>query len=266
MEKPSILIVAGDISATTDSLSAILGDEAHIVVANNAAKALKILNKNQINLVICDIEEPGSRLTNLQLCAHIKASLATCHLPVVLVNAEKIAGFKIGADACIEPPFLPAYLKAQIFSLLQNRLRIKAHFSYQLQNSTENIRSTPTNRGFSGRLQALIEEHLADPMLDIAFLAARLHMSRGSLYRKMKEISNISPAEIIEITRVKKAALLIRERLYKMNEIAVLTGYSSAAQFSKSFKRQFGLSPLQYGRQNSGCLPSNTKEMLENQS
>lgn len=253
MDKPSILIVTDDKPVSVRPLAKVFAARFNVLIAFNAKKALKILNEERISLVICDIIVPGADLDNLQFCALIKTADAFSHIPIILLFPRndlenKIAGLRNGADACIEKPFPPEYLEAKVCSLLQNIVKVKAHFSGRLPG-TLTTSFTPAGKRFSITLHSLIEEYLTDSLLDIRFLATRLHMSRGSLYRKIKEISDLSPTKIIEMTRLKRAVTLIQERQYKMNEIALMTGYSSAAQFSKSFKRRFGMAPMQYAKQ-----------------
>lgn len=105
---------------------------------------------------------------------------------------------------------------------------------------------TPTDSAFLISFERLIEEHLTDPYLDVDFLANKLFMSRASLYRKIKALSNLTPYEMIELIKLNKAAKLIQTGAYKINEVAVVAGFSSPAQLSKSFKRKFGKSPHQF--------------------
>ncbi|MCH5687950.1 AraC family transcriptional regulator [Niabella sp. W65] len=47
---------------------------------------------------------------------------------------------------------------------------------------------------------------------------------------------------------MKRAAALMHEGRFKINEIAIFTGFSSPSQFTKSFKRKYGKAPLGYLR------------------
>jgi AraC-like DNA-binding protein len=62
--------------------------------------------------------------------------------------------------------------------------------------------------------------HIGNTSLSIEFLAEQLHMSRSSLYRKIRATSSYSPYEIIEQVRLKRAAALMHEGRFKINEIA----------------------------------------------
>jgi two-component system cell cycle response regulator len=77
-------------------------------------------------------------------------------------------------------------------------------------------------------------------------LAKYLNMSRPTLYRKIKVISDLTPNELINISRLKKAAELVVNSKFKISEIATMVGYSSQTNFGRNFLKQFGLTPTQY--------------------
>lgn len=46
--------------------------------------------------------------------------------------------------------------------------------------------------------------------------------------------------------KLNKAANLLKEKRYNVSEVAVMTGFATAAHFSVAFKKQFGVSPSEY--------------------
>ena len=73
-----------------------------------------------------------------------------------------------------------------------------------------------------------------------------MNMSRPTFYRKIKGISNLSPNELINITRLKKGAELLLEGKLKIYEIADVVGFTSQHHFTRNFFKQFGQSPSEY--------------------
>jgi two-component system, cell cycle response regulator len=73
-----------------------------------------------------------------------------------------------------------------------------------------------------------------------------VNMSKPTLYRKIKSISDLTPNELINITRLKRAAELLREGNYKIYEVADMTGYGSQTNFGRNFLKQFGMTPSDY--------------------
>ena len=74
-------------------------------------------------------------------------------------------------------------------------------------------------------------------------------MSRSSLHRKIKEVSDMTPIDFIRLIRLKKAAELIRERGYRANEVCEMVGISSQSYFIKLFQKQFGMTPKEFASQ-----------------
>lgn len=247
----STVLLVDDEEDFIELLSDTLEGKYGILAVNDAQSALQELTRNNVSLVISDVMMPG--MTGFQLCDIIKSDVAYSHIPVILLTArsaiqDKIEGLKNGADVYIEKPFNPGYLEAQVDSLLNNRKKIKEHFSKQPLTKLISVAQSQTDENFLNQLHTVIEYHINNPVLDVEFLSHKMAMSKSSLYRKIQSTIDLTPHELISLTRLKKAAELIAKRMYMMNEIAIMVGYSSAARFSKSFKQQFGISPSEYAQ------------------
>ena len=88
---------------------------------------------------------------------------------------------------------------------------------------------------FLEKLNEAIYNNLEDAELDVEKLAKLVNMSQPTLYRKIKSISDLTPNELINITRLKKAAELLAEGNYKIYEVADITGLWIANKFWKKF-------------------------------
>jgi AraC-like DNA-binding protein len=173
---------------------------------------------------------------------------------VILLTAKnsiqsKVQGLELGADAYIEKPFSKEHLLAQIASLLANRNMIRAHFASTPLVHINSIAHTRADESFLASLHEIIIEHIEEVELDVEQLARHMNMSRVTLYRKIKAISDLTPIELINITRLKKAAELLAAGDYKMYEIAAMTGFSSQSNFARNFHKQFGVTPTDYALQ-----------------
>jgi len=71
-------------------------------------------------------------------------------------------------------------------------------------------------------------------------------MSRSTLYRKIKDMTNLSPNEFINIARLKKAAELLKTDNYKIFEVSAMVGYNSGISFGRNFQKQFKMTPSEY--------------------
>jgi AraC-like DNA-binding protein len=73
-------------------------------------------------------------------------------------------------------------------------------------------------------------------------------ISVSTLYRKVKALTDLNSVEYIRLARLKKAAELLSEKTYRINEISYLVGFSSPSYFATSFQKQFGVSPSHFVR------------------
>ena len=66
------------------------------------------------------------------------------------------------------------------------------------------------------------------------------------LYRKVKELSGITPIEFLRNYRLKCAAEMLRQRSATISEVAYATGFGSPAYFSKCFKAVYHITPTEF--------------------
>jgi AraC-like DNA-binding protein len=110
----------------------------------------------------------------------------------------------------------------------------------------QQIGQNQSEQEFLLKIEEIIMQHLDDPQFNVDRMADILCMSRPTLYRKINVVSSLSPNELINLTRLRKAAELLIQKQYKVYEISNLLGYSSATHFSRNFQKQFGQSPTEF--------------------
>jgi CheY-like chemotaxis protein/AraC-like DNA-binding protein len=243
--KPTILIVEDD-REMRHFLYSKLKPLYNVVKASNGKIALERLQKENVDIVVTDVVMP--EVDGLQLCSEIKANVDSSHIPVIMLTAKadiksRIEGLEAGADAYVEKPFSMEHLLAQISNIFTNRNKVKQAFINSPAQDTGSIALTKADEIFLEKVTSIIDKNLSDVGFNVDLLADELHMSRSSLHRKIKGISELTPNDFIQLVRLKKAAELLQEGSYRINEICFLVGFSSSSYFSKRFKKQFGVSP-----------------------
>lgn len=244
----SILII-DDNKEILELLSDVFEEDYTIYTAENGEMAQVILDNEVIHLIISDIMMPG--IDGFELCKLLKSNVNYCHIPIILLTAKntfnaQIEGLENGADAYIQKPFSQLLLRTQVANLLKNRLKIKDHFASSPFEDVRVMAHSKTDEIFLKNLDDYIRKNMKDLDLDVDQLAYHMHMSRPTFYRKIKSLSALSPKELIDITRLKKAASLIAENEHSLYEIANMVGYRSQSVFTKSFQRYFKLAPRDY--------------------
>lgn len=246
--KPIVLLV-DDQEDILDFVGEVLGEKYTIIKASNGQEALDRLKEETAQLVVSDVMMPI--MDGFELCKIIKTTFDFTHIPVILLTAKntlqsKIQGLELGADAYIEKPFSPEFLQVQIANLLENRYKIKEYFANSPLVHIKSIAYSKADELFLEKLNEVIYSNLEDIELDVEKLARVMNMSKPTLYRKIKSISDLTPNELINITRLKRAAELLTEGHYKIYEIAEMVGFGSQTNFGRNFLKQFGMSPTDY--------------------
>ncbi|MGK4225961.1 ATP-binding protein [Parabacteroides distasonis] len=121
------------------------------------------------------------------------------------------------------------------------------------EEAIANIKSmayTKADEKFLKKLNDIIDSHINDVNLDVDMIADLMNLSRPTLYRKINGLSNVTPNELIKISRLKKAAELILQGDMRIYEIAEAVGFNSQSYFSRAFSKQFNMSPSQYAKEN----------------
>lgn len=84
--------------------------------------------------------------------------------------------------------------------------------------------------------------------IDVESLARQARMSPSAFYQRFKAVTTLSPLQYLKNVRLGKARLLMMQDGYTASAAAFAVGYESAPQFSREYKRQFGVSPGQDAR------------------
>ncbi|MDR1624293.1 MAG: response regulator [Tannerellaceae bacterium] len=249
---PAILLVEDN-----EEMKDFIGSEAvelyNVFTASNGEEALLFLNEYSIQLVVSDVMMPV--MDGFTLLKRIKTDLEFSHIPVILLTAQntmqaRLEGLELGADAYIDKPFSMDILLAQITNLLNNRNSIRQYYFKSPIAHMKSIAYTKADEHFLERLNGIIEEHIDNIKLDVEMIADRMNLSRPTLYRKISALSNLTPNELIRLTRLKNAAELILKGEMKIYEISEAVGFNSQSYFSRAFSRQFGMSPTEYAMNN----------------
>ncbi|VDC33465.1 helix-turn-helix transcriptional regulator [Pseudogemmobacter humi] len=92
-------------------------------------------------------------------------------------------------------------------------------------------------------LAGYIASHLDDPDLGPEDLARACGLGLRSLQRLCRRTMDCSPSEFIRAQRLEAAFAALRRGSVNVAQAAFMAGYSSAANFSTAFKREFGVTP-----------------------
>jgi len=244
-----VILLVDDEEDMLEFLERILSSRYETLKTETGQEALQLLDRESVQLVICDVMMP--EMDGFELCRRIKSNVEYSHIPVILLTAKntiqsKIEGLELGADAYIEKPFSKEHLQAQIGSLLANRNNLRMYFANSPLVHIKSMAHTREDERFLEALNTTIHNNIEDAELNVEKLAKCMNMSRITLYRKIKAVSDLTPIELINIVRLKRAAELLAIGRHKIYEVADMTGFSSQSNFARNFLRQFNMTPTEY--------------------
>lgn len=94
-------------------------------------------------------------------------------------------------------------------------------------------------------MQDYILEHMTEEITLIA-LANAAHFSPWYAHRLFKELTGLPPAEYIRKLRLSEASKRLKTEKSRITDIAMATGFESVDGFTRSFLREFGMTPSKY--------------------
>lgn len=220
----------------------------NVYTAENGKEALEIAHTSPIQLVVSDVMMP--EMDGLTLCRTLKSDIQTSHIPVILLTAktgtdDMVKGYESGADAYVPKPFDPQILELQMKNIIKARQTRQEQVVKADSPDLEDSTLSKFDKEFINRINELVDRNLDNSEFSITCITQQLGISRSLLHVKMKNLLNISTGDYIRKKRLNKACALLREG-YNVSETAYKTGFSDPNYFSKTFKKEFGITPTEY--------------------
>ena len=212
-----------------------------------------ILN-SKCNMVLLDINLPGNN--GEYICKEVRK---ISEVPIVMITSvdselDQLISLNYGADDYITKSFNAKILLIKINNILRNR-ELLHHTNTDNSQSTNvpGVVQNESDKKLLDKIKEIVEKNIENPDFNIEQLASEVCMGRSAFFEKIKDITGTTPANFILECRLNKAtALLIKNPTLRMDDIAAYLGFSSGRYFCKCFKNHFGISPLQYRKQDQG--------------
>ena len=252
-DNKTTILVVDDSEDVRKYLSNLLENDFEISEAENGNEGIKVAKENMPDIIISDVMMPS--MDGLEFCSRIKSEWQTSDIPVILLTAKaslesKIEGLEIGADDYLTKPFDSRELFTRINNLLEQRKRLRDKYNKETDAITETEKLNKADHDFINKFLGLVENNLDKTNFGTEQLAKELFVSRTQLHRKILAITGQAPGEFIRILKLKRAAQLILEGKLSVTQVAYEIGFSSPAQFTRAFTKQFNCVPSEYSSKN----------------
>jgi len=245
----STILIVDDNDDMVSFLASHFAQHYTVLTAADGIEALDLIVKNEVSIIVSDWMMP--RMDGADFCRQIRRNPLTSHIPFLMLTAKadnksKTEGMNVGADIYIEKPFSVEYLEACIANILQMRRLLMQKVSTQPFEDVAQMGTNPVDNEFLKKMSQIIEDNVANADLNVNFLADQLNISRSGLFAKIKSLTDVTPNEMIQVVRLKRAARLLLESNYLVSEVGYMVGFSSPSYFTKCFQKQFGMKPGDY--------------------
>ena len=253
MDKIKILVV-DDESRMRKLVKDFLGREGYQVLeAGDGMEAMEVFyDEKDIALIILDVMMP--RMDGWQVCREVRQS---SKVPIIMLTArseerDELQGFALGVDEYISKPFSFELLCIRIKKLIEQQENRKMLFHKTIEITPSSITTTSLDEELVRKALHFVEENIDNPEYSIEDLSKDLGLSKTHLNRKLQSIVDLTPLQFIRSIRLKRAAQLLTNSQYNINEISYMVGFNTLKYFNSHFKEEFQMTPSQYREKNKG--------------
>jgi signal transduction histidine kinase/CheY-like chemotaxis protein/AraC-like DNA-binding protein/ligand-binding sensor domain-containing protein len=219
--------------------------------ASDGKEALNIINHSHPDIIITDIMMPN--MDGISLINALKSNPKTGYIPIISLSAktsvnDHVDAYSHGADLYITKPFHPRHIISAIDSLLSKQTLLKEYFnsnisSYRLKNGAEIHQE---DERLIEDIVEYVRKNIDDDSLSPNTIAEFMNISKATLYRKLKDLTDKTPSEFVRSIRLEYASKLLIKTKFTVSEIMYRSGFTNKSYFYREFQKLYGCSPKDY--------------------
>ena len=226
----------------------ILSSDYHVIMAKDGVTGLSKAHRFMPDIILCDIMMPG--LNGYEVCSALRGNPTTKNIPIILLTAcsleeQKAHGYESGADAFMQKPFNVTTLKVRMRKLLEKSESITAEIQGDWLIGKDAGTLSSESATMLNKFREYVESHILDD-ISLDDLAGVLGYSKSKLYRELKEVTEYTPIDLVNLVRLHKAVDLMTVEHQNITEAAFNSGFSSPSYFSRTFLKYYHMRPKDY--------------------
>lgn len=245
------LLVVDDNRDMRRYIRSLLKKEYKLLEAENGVKAMGILEKHHVDLIISDLLMP--EMDGLEFSKRVKENLATSHIPFLILTAvhseenEKKC-YSVGVDEYLCKPFDADIFKYRIRNILTLRRGYQERFSQPavLSDMSEmGLIEESRDKIFMDRAMELMKQHYADAEYGLDAFVRDMGYSKTLVNQKMQSLAGMPIGQFMKNFRLDMGRQLLEQGKGDANvsEVAYAVGFNDPKYFTKCFKQRFGCLP-----------------------
>lgn len=209
--------------------------------AANGKEALELISQGNADVLLCDIQMPI--MTGIEVIKKMHEQKS----PVLTVFLSGYQEFHY-AQSAIKYGVKNYILKPTNFSEITEAFsQIKKELDQRIPASTQTASAKLKNDDddpIINKIKDYVKINFKNATLDEAAQVVYMNPHYVSKYFKQKTDVNFS--DFLFQVKMEEAAKLIKEMKYKAYEVSEMVGYSNAKNFTRAFRKYFGVSPKEY--------------------
>jgi DNA-binding response OmpR family regulator len=246
---PHILIIDDKPEELRSLLNLLRSQEWNISLASDAHSGYQRAVALRPDLIVLDVVMP--RMNGFAMCRLLRETTTTRHIPVIFLTSsglleERLEGFELGGVDYVIKPFAPQEVCARINLHLRLTMSNQEEGHGVSETSDENILN-----GDQVILQAAMN-YIMENLSAIPSLAG-IAQAVGTHEKKLSSIFRhhlgMTVFDYVRQARLRKAQELLTRSTVSIQDIAEMTGFQSACNFTTAFRRAQGVAPGEYRRQ-----------------
>ena len=214
--------------------------------AHDGAAGLALIRDLRPDIVLTDIRMPN--MDGLTMLAAIRSEFPEIQMSVLTAYRDfEYARQAITLGVCrylLKPSDLEELKEAvrQMVSRLDTRPRLP-------DENTEDESVREAGNHLVKAALSYMKEHCTEQHLSLSDVADHVYVSQWHLSKLLNRETDQSFFDLLGSMRIAKAKKLLADPALRIHEIAEIAGFSDVAHFSRSFKKQTGLTPGEYRNQ-----------------
>lgn len=249
------LLIVDDRTDSVALLLSYLRDQAiDIMVAKDGDDGLRKAVKGRPDAILMDVAMPG--MDGYAACRRLKADPRTANVPVIFLSANmavehRLEGFAAGGVDYIGKPFSAEEVLARVFV----HLRFKRHLDRLEAVAGAQARDVAAAPRAADPVAEAIAELQRDPAAwpGLPDLARRVGTNEKKLTELFRQRFGMSVFEYLVDLRLETARRQLCNTALQVQLIAAHAGFANASDFSRAFRRRYGVTPREYRQ---SCAPT----------
>lgn len=246
--RSNILIVEDNVEML-DFMAEGLSENFNCLKAVDGVDGFKLALENHPELIITDLVMDN--MGGIEFIERVRQNIFIASTPIIVLTARsdkasEVDSYSKGADAFMSKPFDINDLTIRIWQLIKKSELQKEKIRQQALATVEQSNVVSMDDKFIETVTKVIENKINDSDLSLSALSVDCSMSEKQIYRRIKQLTGLTPTEYIRQIRLNRAAMLLKQGGFSVSEVLFMVGFSNPSYFTKCFKVQFRVTPSEY--------------------